>query len=115
MKIPFEQLDVWKKSCQLVIEVYKIFDQSQDYRLRNQITRAAVSVPSNIAEGSERQTTKEFIQYLYIAKGFVAELRNQVYIAGKLKQIFSEDMQKVISEAKKVSKMLQALISSLKN
>ena len=101
MKIPFEQLDVWKKSCQLVIEVYKIFDQSQGYGLRNQITRAAVSVPSNIAEGSERQTTKEFIQYLYIA--------------GKLKQISSEDMQKVISEAKKVSKMFQALISNLKN
>ena len=86
MKISFEQLDVWKRSCQLSIKVYNIFAKIKDNGLYNQITRAAVSVPSNIAEGSERQTTKEFIQFLYIAKGSVAELRTQLYIAGKLRR-----------------------------
>ena len=61
----FEQLDVWKRSCQLAVATYKIFEKVKDYGLCNQVTRAAVSVPSNIAEGSERQTAKEFIQFLY--------------------------------------------------
>ena len=114
MKISFEKLDVWKKSCQLSVKIYNIFDKIKDYGLYNQITRAAVSVPSNIAEGSERQTSKEFIQFLYIAKGSVAELRTQLYLAGKLKKITAEEMKELVSEAKEVSRMLQAMITSLK-
>ncbi|MFA6103656.1 MAG: four helix bundle protein [Victivallaceae bacterium] len=110
----FEQLDVWKRSCQLAVATYKTFEKVKDYGLYNQVTRAAVSVPSNIAEGSERQTSKEFIQFLYIAKGSVAELRTQIYIAGKLNIISSADMKTIADEAMEISRMLQGLISSIK-
>ena len=110
----FEQLDVWKRGCQLAVTTYKIFEKVKDYGLYNQVTRAAVSVPSNIAEGSERQTAKEFIQFLYIAKGSVAELRTQVYIAGKLNTISPADMKHLADEALEISRMLQGLITSIK-
>ncbi|MFA7231910.1 MAG: four helix bundle protein [Victivallaceae bacterium] len=110
----FEQLDVWKRSCQLAVVTYKTFEKVKDYGLYNQITRAAVSVPSNIAEGAERQTSKEFIQFLFIAKGSVAELRTQVYIAGKLNIISSTDTKYLADEALEISRMLQGLISSIR-
>ncbi len=111
----FEQLDVWKKSCRLAVDTYRMFDKVKDYGLVNQITRAAVSVPSNIAEGSERQTKKEFIQFLYISKGSIAEFRTQAYIAGKLKLISVEDAKKLTAEAILISRMLQKLITSIKD
>lgn len=74
-------LDVWKKSVSLVTSIYEItksFPKEEIYGLTNQIRRAAVSVPSNIAEGSARQGNKEFIQFLYIALGSLTELETQL-------------------------------------
>jgi len=113
VKISFEQLDVWKKSCRLAVAIYDVIDNSKDYGFVGQITRSAVSVPSNIAEGSERQTTKEFVQFLYIAKGSNAELRTQLYLAGKIGIIPSEMVTKLVRDAKEISSMLQGLINSL--
>ena len=110
----FEQLDVWKRSCQLAVATYKIFEKVKDYGLCNQVTRAVVSVPSNIAEGAERQTAKEFIQFLHIAKGSIAEFRTQIHIAGKLNIISSADMKHLADEALEISRMLQGLITSIK-
>lgn len=64
----FEDLTVWQVGVDLSIEVYNVLNNSRDFGLKNQIQRSAVSIPSNIAEGFERQTNKEFIQYLFIAK-----------------------------------------------
>jgi four helix bundle protein len=65
MKIPFEQLDdAWKKACQLSVTVYNVFGEVKNYYFYNQITRVLVSVPANIAEGSERQTAKEIFRML---------------------------------------------------
>jgi four helix bundle protein len=77
----FEDLEVWKQGIQLATEVYANLSRCHDYGLRHQMQRAAVSIPSNIAEGYERKSNKEFIQYLYISKGSCAELRTQTYIA----------------------------------
>jgi four helix bundle protein len=71
---PFEDLAVWKESMQLATEVYSLLINCKDYGLKDQIQRAAVSIPSNIAEGFERQSNKEFIHYLFIAKGSCGEL-----------------------------------------
>ena len=77
----FEDLLVWKESMRLAGEVYRQFREVRDFGFWDQIQRAAVSVPSNIAEGYERQSNKESIQFLYIARGSCGELRTQLYIA----------------------------------
>ena len=69
----YKELEVWDKGISLVLKVYeitKIFPQEERYAVTDQIKRAAVSIPSNIAEGASRNTTKEFVQFLYIAPGF---------------------------------------------
>ena len=80
----FEELEVWKRACNLAVEVYFTFKDSKEYGLKDQMNRAAVSIPSNIAEGSERNTNPDFIRFLHIAKGSSAELRTQLYIAEKI-------------------------------
>ena len=81
-----KDLEVWKKSMDLVSNIYKItesFPNKEIYGLTNQIRRSAVSVPSNIAEGAARSSKKEFIQFLYIALGSLAELETQMIIASR--------------------------------
>jgi four helix bundle protein len=78
------------------------------------MTRAAVSIPSNIAEGYERDSVKESIHFFHIAKGSAAELRTQLYIASRIGIISSEDMQDLTKESKEISCMLQGLIRSYK-
>ncbi len=80
----FEELVVWKRACRLTVQLYELLTNCTDYGLRDQMTRAGVSIVSNIAEGVERNTPKEFQRYLNIAKGSAAELRTQIYIAGEI-------------------------------
>jgi four helix bundle protein len=82
-----EDLNVWKESMDLSIELYKKLKDCKDYGFRDQIHRSMVSFPSNIAEGFERQSNKEFIQFLYIAKASCGELRTQLYLAIKINMI----------------------------
>ena len=109
----FEQLDVWKAGCRLAVEIYSALQKCRDHGLRDQMQRAAVSIPSNIAEGSERQSKREFVQFLYIAKGSCAELRTQLYIAAKVNVMSLETVNKLTEDAKRVSSMLHNLINSL--
>jgi four helix bundle protein len=78
------------------------------------MTRAGVSIASNIAEGAERGSNAEFIRFLHIAKGSAAELRTQVTIAGDIGIFQESDKNELISETKSISKMLQSLVKSLK-
>lgn len=110
----FEDLLVWKEAMRLCLEVYLLFEECRDFGFKDQIQRSAVSVPSNIAEGYERQTDKEFIQFLFIVKGSCAELRTQLYLAAELKLIEKEISKEYIDKAKKVSSMLQNLIKARK-
>jgi four helix bundle protein len=83
----YKDLEVWKLSIELVKEIYRItekFPPSESYGLTNQIRRAAVSIPSNIAEGQERNSAKEFRQFLAIALGSVAEIETQLIIAKEI-------------------------------
>lgn len=110
----FEDLEVWKRSYALALAVYKIFSDCRDYGLRDQITRSSVSVPSNIAEGFERNSNKEFIRYLYIAKGSCGELRTQLYIAVGVGHIENEKCAGLINDAQEISYMLNGLIQKRK-
>jgi len=115
MKIEkFEDLLVWKEGVRLAVEIYKQFKNCRDFGFKDQLQKAAVSIPSNIAEGYERQTNKEFIQFLYIAKGSCGELRTQIYIAIKLKIITKEKGDSLIDKTKKNSAMLYKLIETRK-
>lgn len=80
----FKDLDVWKNAMQLASHIYDVtetFPQKEMYILAQQMQRAAISVPSNIAEGSARKSKKEFVHFLYIAKGSLAELETQIILA----------------------------------
>ncbi len=106
----FEDLEVWKRACRLAVEVTKAFSKSKDYIFKDQTIRAAVSIPSNIAEGYERDRRLDVIRFLRIAKGSAAELRTQCYLALKLDLLAGDKCQSFIQECKEISAMLQGLI-----
>jgi len=108
----FEDLEVWKRGCQVAVYVYEVLRDSREFSLRNQMQRAAVSIPSNIAEGSERGG-KDFERFLRIARGSAAELRTQLYIARRIGMLDDEPFSHLIAELKAISKMLTSLAHSL--
>ena len=108
----FEDLEVWKRGCQLAVDVYGMLKDSNDRSLRDQIQRAAVSIPSNIAEGSERPP-KDFCRMLRISIGSAAELRTQAYIASRVNLIDHDSMLSVVQETKELARMLQSLIKRI--
>ncbi len=108
----FEDLDVWKKSCQLAVRIYDLLRDWNDFGLKDQMQRAAVSIASNIAEGSERGG-RDFDRFLRIALGSAPELRTQIYIARRIGLFSDADMQPVISETKSISRMIAGLRRSL--
>ena len=110
----FEELEVWKRGCKLAVEVYLVLKVCREFGLREQMNRAAVSIPSNIAEGAERNSVKEFVRFMHIAKGSAAELRTQLYIAEKIGILSPGLARPLITESKEISSMLQGLINSLK-
>ncbi len=118
MKITrFEDLDVWKESTVLTTEIYKMStsgELSKDFGLRDQIRRAAISIPSNIAEGKERETVAEFIRFLYIAKGSAGELRTQLYIAQQIGYLNDAEYERLEGKTTKISAMLGALFQRMK-
>jgi four helix bundle protein len=108
----FEDLKVWQEALSLAIQVYKTFASCKDFALRDQMCRASVSVSSNIAEGFERHSNKDFIRFLRIAKGSSGELRTQVYIALGVGLITDEKEKELISNSHMISAMLQNLIKT---
>jgi four helix bundle protein len=110
----FEDLAVWKQSCRLAVRIYEELKGCRDFGLKDQMTRSAVSIPSNIAEGAERDSKNEFVRFLHIAKGSAAELRTQVYIACQVHLVSETVAREITSELKKISAMLHNLIKSLK-
>jgi four helix bundle protein len=109
----FEDLEVWKRACSLAVIVFQTMGNSKEYGLRNQMQRAAVSIASNIAEGSERPP-KDFARFLRMAKGSAAELRTQTYIAAKVGVVTREQMTEIVEETKAIARMLTGLARSLK-
>ena len=110
----FEELDVWKRSARLSAELYRYFQFSKDFDFRDQITRSGLSIPSNIAEGYERDTAKDRSKFLTYAKGSCGELRTQIYIGMEIAAIEKEQGQKWIQETLELSRMLYSLIQYIK-
>ena len=117
MKIErFGDLIAWRKSKELALAVYRVTGAgafSRDFGLRDQVQRAAVSVMSNIAEGFERYSRPEFKQFLSVARGSVAEVRSQLYLARELNYLSADQHTALHNLCLDVSRLLGALRSSL--
>ena len=112
----YRDLVVWQKAMDLVIAVYRlteIFPVNEQYGLTAQIKRAAISIPSNIAEGRRRGTRKDYRQFLIIAYGSGAELETQSEIAKRLRFINDDDYNRISALASEVMKMLNTMIARL--
>jgi len=114
----FRELKVWQKGKELAISVYEITGSgkfSNDYGLREQIRRAAVSIPSNIAEGDELNTDRQAIRFFYMAKGSSAEVLTQAIIALEIGYINQETFAEIEDRCLEISRMLSRLISARSN
>ena len=111
----FEDLEIWKEGIRLALKTYEALKSCKDFGFKDQIQRAAVSIPSNISEGFERQTNKEFIQFLYIAKGSCGELRTQTYLGYQLQYIKEDDYIVILEKTKSLSSMLGSFIKARKS
>ena len=108
----FEDLDVWKRAARLSTDIYKQLNSMKDYGFRDQITRSGLSVPSNIAEGFERESQKECLTFLSYAKGSCGELRSQIYIGIEIGYIDKETGKRWLQEANEISSMISGLIKT---
>ena len=112
----FEDLIAWQKAHALAVRIYQLTAKelfSHDFGLKDQLQRAAVSVMSNIAEGFERYSRAEFRQFLSIARGSVAEVRSQLYIAGSLNYISEQEFTNAYSLCRDVGNLIGGLRKSL--
>jgi four helix bundle protein len=112
----YRELIVWQKAMDLVVEVYtvsKSFPREEVYGLTSQLRRAAVSVPSNIAEGQGRRTTADFLRHLSISYGSLREVETQMLIAARLRYLTDRRCQDVLNMAAEVGRLLNGLMSSL--
>ncbi|WP_078790665.1 four helix bundle protein [Trichlorobacter thiogenes] len=110
----FEKLDVWKLSRQLSVDVYKAMKDLKDYSFKDQITRASLSIASNIAEGMTRNSDREKVQFLSIAKGSCSELRTQTYIGVEIDYISRDTGAAWIEQSKRIASMLSGLMKALR-
>jgi len=109
----FQELKVWQRAKELAVFLYKISGEgvfAKDWGLRDQMRRAVVSIPSNIAEGDELDTDRQAIKFFYIAKGSSAELLTQTIIAHEIGYLTGQDFDHVKNECQAISKMLIGLI-----
>jgi len=113
----FRDLEIWQRSIELVEEIYKVtksFPQEEMYGISSQLRRAAVSIPSNIAEGFVRFFGKEFRQFLYVSLGSCAEVSTQIVIANRLGYLEQKKADVLSNEIEQISKMIMGLIKKVK-
>ena len=112
----FEDLEIWLEGRKLAVMVYGFTSKgkfAKDFGLKEQIQRASVSVASNIAEGFERKTNKDFVKFLYYAKGSTGEIRTQIHIAKALGYLTDKDFSEVFNQTNLLSAKIGKLISYL--
>ncbi len=112
----YKDLIVWQKAMDLVEETYRIIKhlpREEMYALSDQMRRAATSIPSNIAEGQVRNSTKEFVMFLSIARGSNAELQTQLLISVRLRYLKEDEIRKALNLSEEVGKMLLTIIQKL--
>ncbi len=114
----WKDLRVWQETHKLVLDIYKMtqsFPKTEIYGLVNQLKRASFSVPANIVEGQSRNTTKDYLKFLYNSRGSLEEVRYFLLLTYDLKYISEEMYQALETKCESSSKMLNSLISSLKS
>ena len=114
----FEELEIWQKSIDLAIDFYSLVKNeplSKDYSLCDQLKRAAVSVSNNISEGFEYGSNKQFVRFLFIAKGSLGELRSMVFLLDRLKFIDDDLSVNLKTKCTELAKMISSLIKYLEN
>jgi four helix bundle protein len=112
----FEDINAWQEGREFNKSIYQITENDRfikDFDLKRQIRRSSISITSNIAEGFERNTDKEFMYFLYVAKASAGEVRSQLYLALDLRYIEEDDFLKLKEQIENVSKMLSGLIKYL--
>ena len=112
----YEDLTVWQKSIDLVVRIYEItknFPREEVYGLSDQVRRAAVSIPSNIAEGQQRQSTKDFLKFLSIAKGSLGELKTQLIICDRIRYLDQKQAEQLFTDCDVIGRMLNGLMKSI--
>jgi four helix bundle protein len=113
----WKELKVWQKAHSLVLDIYKLtakFPSQERFRLTDQLCRAAASIPANIVEGQARQTTKEYIHFLYNARGSLEETRYHLLLARDLGLVNADRYAEIETDYEELSRMLNGLIQSLK-
>ncbi|MGB9074022.1 MAG: four helix bundle protein [Terriglobales bacterium] len=114
----YKDLIAWRKATHLALEIYRCtrtFPKDELYGLTSQMRRAAVSVASNIAEGKGRYSRKEFVQFLYRARGSLLELQTQLFIAGELDYLESISARRIRDKADELGRILNGLTTSVQN
>jgi four helix bundle protein len=112
----YKELKVWQKAMSLVEDIYRItaeFLKSEEFGLKAQMRRAAVSIPSNIAEGKGRSHKREFLQFIHIAIGSLLELETQVEVTKRLGMLAGEKAESTLAKCQEVGKMLYGLAGAL--
>ena len=109
-----ENLEVWKRACNVSVEIYKYLSNCKDYGFKDQVTRSSLSIASNIAEGMERTSDKDTMKFLDIARASSAELITQIYIGIEIGYIEKDSGLKWIKETEIIAKMISSLIKSIK-
>lgn len=109
----FEDIIAWQKVQDLTIEIYLIFNNSNDFGFKNQIQRATVSISNNIAEGFDRISDKEFVRFLYISLGSCSEVKSMLYLSHRLNYLTLEQSEKLINQANEIGKTIRGLIKSI--
>jgi len=113
----YKELDIWKRSVEIAIEIYntsKIFPREELYGLTSQIRRASVSIPSNVAEGFHRYSKKEFINFLVISRGSIAEDQSHLFVALDLDYISKEQFNDIYSKSVDIFKQINSFIQYLR-
>ncbi|MDV5171087.1 four helix bundle protein [Photobacterium rosenbergii] len=106
----YRKLHIWQESFQIAVDVHRLFVSCKDFGFKDQISRSSVSVPSNIAEGEERETRKESVRFLYYAKGSCGELVTQLLLAKEFGYIGQDEADELVVRANIVSRKIASLI-----
>jgi four helix bundle protein len=116
LKLPFQKLVIWQKAMQLASGIFvatKLFPESESFGLTSQIRRAGNSVPSNIAEGSQRGSNKDFAKFILVAKGSLAEVQTQLILAHNFGYLTEKKLDPLLQSADELSRMLFAFHKKL--
>ena len=114
----YRKLLIWQKSISLVTKIYtstKKFPKEEIFGLTSQIRRSSISIPSNIAEGSGRESNKDFIRFLYISLGSLFEMQTQLEIAKNIEYLTEEEFNNLYEDSREIERMLVSLIKKLKD